>query len=105
MNDPQWVEAARKLAERALRAEPTARGRYDFLARVTLSRPVAGNEVAFLAKSADKIRAHFASDAAAAQEILKVGESPADPTFPAAELAEWTMIASQFLNLDEFLTK
>jgi hypothetical protein len=105
MNDPQWVEAARKLAERAIRAEPTARARYDFLARVTLSRPLAGNEVALLAKSADKIRAHFVADAAAAKEILKVGEAPADDTLPPAELAEWTMIASQFLNLDEFLTK
>ncbi|MBI5767963.1 MAG: DUF1553 domain-containing protein [Verrucomicrobia bacterium] len=105
MNDPQWVEAARKLAERAMKAEPTARARFDFLARATLSRPLSAAEVGPLTKSAEKIRAHFAADAGAAGEILKVGESPVDAAFPPAELAEWTIVASQFLNLDEFLTK
>jgi len=37
--------------------------------------------------------------------VLKVGESPVDATLPPAELASWTVVASQFLNLDEFLTK
>jgi len=105
MNDPQWVEAARKLAERAVHASPTAPGRLDFMARTTLSRPLAPREATVLAGAQAKFRAHFAGDAAAAQELLRVGDSPADPAIPPAELAEWTMIASQFLNLDEFLTK
>ena len=105
MNDPQWVEAARKLAERALRAAPAAGARLDFLAHLTLSRPLAPREAALLTKSGAKFRAHFAADGEAAKEILRVGDSPADATIAPAELAEWTMVASQFLNLDEFLTK
>ena len=34
-----------------------------------------------------------------------MGESPADPALAVNELAQWTLVASQFLNLDEFLTK
>jgi len=105
MNDPQWVEAARKLAERAVHAAPAAAGRIDFLARVTLNRPLDPRESGLLATAADKFHAHFAAHPAAAKDVLAVGESPADATIAPAELAEWTMVASQFLNLDEFLTK
>ena len=105
MNDPQWVEAARKLAERALHSAPATPARIDFLARVTLGRPLAAREAALLAKSQEKFRAHFSANVEAAKEILRVGESPADAAIAPAELAEWTMVASQFFNLDEFLTK
>lgn len=105
MNDPQWVEAARKLAERAVHAAPAAPERMDFIARTTLGRPLAPRETTLLAATQAKFHAHFAGDAAAAAEVLQVGDSPADPAIAPAELAEWTMVASQFLNLDEFLTK
>ena len=105
MNDPQWVEAARKLAERAVRAAPTTPERLDFIASVTLGRPLAPREKELLVGSQTKFHEHFTNDAAAASDILLVGESPADPAIAPAELAEWTMVASQFLNLDEFLTK
>ncbi len=105
MNDPQWFEAARKLAERAVHAAPTAPARIDFLARATLSRSLAPRESQLLASSLEKFHAQLANDTEAAKGILAVGDSPADPTIAPVELAEWTMLASQFLNLDEFFTK
>jgi hypothetical protein len=105
MNDPQWVEAARKLAERAMKAAPTAPARLEFLAKVTLARPLLASESAVLMKTAETFRAKFAQNADDAKALLAVGESPADTALPAAELAQWTVVASQFLNLDEFLTK
>jgi hypothetical protein len=105
MNDPQWIEAARKLAERALVTAPAAGARLDFLARTTLSRPLSPSESAALTKTAEKFRARFTASADAAKAVIAIGESPADPALNPAELAEWTMVASQFLNLDEFLTK
>ncbi|MCX6955286.1 MAG: DUF1553 domain-containing protein, partial [Verrucomicrobia bacterium] len=105
MNDPQWVEAARKLAERAMKAGTTLEQRLDFLARTTLARPLDARETAILAKTAETFRTKFTGDGAEAKAILAVGESPADATLPVNELAQWTMVASQFLNLDEFLTK
>jgi len=105
MHDPQWVEAARLLAERALRAAPGRDGRLDFLARTTFGRPLADRERAALAPGEATFRARFAAQPEAVKRLLAVGERPADPALPAAELAAWTMVASQFLNLDEFLTK
>jgi hypothetical protein len=108
MNDPQWVEAARKLGERALHAAAATPARLDFLAQTALGRALTARESAVLAKSVEKFSAHFARADSNADEIralLAVGESPADPALPPNELATWTLVASQFLNLDEFLTK
>jgi len=105
MNDPQWVEAARRLAERAVKASPEAERRLDFLARETLARPLQAAETKALLGSAELVRAKYAADAEAASSLLKVGESRPDPAWPEADLATWTVVASQFLNLDEFLNK
>ena len=40
-----------------------------------------------------------------AAKLIDVGEKPAEKSLPAPELAAWTVIASQILNLDETLTK
>ena len=84
---------------------PTPERRLDFLARETLARPLQAAEIKSLVGSAERVRAKYAADAEAAAALVKVGESPADPALPAAELATWTVVASQFLNLDEFLNK
>src|SRR5262249_10120328 len=59
MNDPQWLEAARKLAERAVRVSPDVQPRLDFLAQVTLSRPLTAREKSIVGAAAEKYRAHF----------------------------------------------
>lgn len=105
MNDPQWVEAARKLGERAIGAGEGTQARLDFLARATLARPLAPRESAVLLKSAEAFRGKFAAAEGEARALISIGESKSDPSLAPAELATWTMVASQFLNLDEFLTK
>jgi hypothetical protein len=105
MNDPQWVEAARKLAERSIHAAADVDGRLDFIARNTINRPLSPRETALLRRTAEKFHAAYAGDAAAAKDLLAIGDLPADAKISPSELAEWTLIASQFLNLDEFLTK
>ena len=37
--------------------------------------------------------------------LVAVGEKPRDPSIPAPELAAWTMVASEMLNLDETVNK
>ncbi|HZZ17752.1 MAG TPA: DUF1553 domain-containing protein, partial [Opitutaceae bacterium] len=105
MNDTQWFEAARRLAQKALETEKGTEQRLDFIAKATLCRSLDPREVAIIEKSLSEFSAYIGPDEKAAQEILAVGESPVDKTLPPAELAEWTMVASQFLNLDEFLSK
>jgi len=107
MNDPQWVEAARKLAERALKSAPTTKARLEFLSQATLGRVLADKEAAVLTRSLETFHQKFATEDASedVKALLAVGESKSDETLALSELAAWTMVASQFLNLDEFLTK
>ena len=105
MNDPQFVEAARKLAERAIKAGPDDKTRIDFMARATLSRNLAASEADSLSRSVERFRKHFTEHADDAAALLTTGESPADVTIPAADIATWAMVANQFLNLDEYVTK
>ena len=105
MNDTQWVEAARKMAERALHAHADRDARIDLLATLTLGRRLAADERAVITQSLQGFTQYFKNSAGAAEEFIAVGDSPPDPKLAPMELASWTLVASQFYNLDEFLTK
>jgi hypothetical protein len=106
MNDPTYVEASRKLAERVLReGGSTPEDRIAFAFRLPLARKPRAEEVAVLKKVLDEQLAHFRENADAAAKLLAVGESPRDEKMDAAELAAWTTVASVILNLDETVTK
>ncbi len=53
----------------------------------------------------DDLLAHYKAELAEAKKLIAVGESKADPKLDAAELAAWTMVANQLMNLDEVLNK
>jgi hypothetical protein len=106
MNDVQYVEAARHLAERALLSEP---GNPDkqlrFLADRVLMRDLDEREFR-IARAAQKEYLNFYDRRTdEARRLISHGESKPDPSLSAAELAALTMSANQFLNLDEVLVK
>ncbi len=105
MNDIQWVEAARKMAERVLHAHTGCDARIDLLSTLTLGRRLGADERAVIAKSLQGFARYFQGSAGAAEEFIAVGDSPPDPKLAPVELASWALVASQFYNLDEFLTK
>lgn len=105
LNDPQFVEAARVLARRVLRSAPDSDDRIEQLAEITLSRPLDNKERSIVEQSRKMFEKRFRESPQDATELLSVGEAPADAELDPSELATWTMVASQFLNLDEFLTK
>jgi hypothetical protein len=108
MNDPTYVEAARKLAERAIK-EPGARATPDeriaFAFRLATARKPTAEELAVLKKIYDAQLAHYRSNAEAATKLLSVGESARDDKLDPIDLAAWTTVASTILNLDETITK
>lgn len=105
MNDPQFFEAARKLAERAIRHTKESPERLNFLASILLSRPLTGPELATLTRSLERYAAHYHARPGDAEALLTTGASPADPDLDPTEIATWALISNQFLNLDETLTK
>ena len=58
-----------------------------------------------LEASLSQMEKHYAADPKAAHALVNEGESKHDPSIPEPELAAWTMIASEMLNLDETVTK
>jgi hypothetical protein len=105
MNDPQFFEAARKLAERTIQQGPETNTRLDFLARTLISRPLNEKEKTLLLKSLERFAAHYKAKPDDAKALLTTGESPADAKLDPSETATWTLVANQFLNLDETLCK
>jgi hypothetical protein len=106
MNDPTYVEASRKLAERMMReggSTPDERIAYAF--RLATARKPTPEESAVLRRIFDKQVAVYQSNNKAATELLAVGESPRDEKLPVPELAAWTTVASTILNLDETVSK
>ncbi len=116
LNDPTYVEAARALAARALTppAGAAASGsespaadasRFTFLFQRAVQRAPRADEIRLLAELLKQHRDHFQANAAAAQELLKVGAAPSPPGVAAAELAAWTSVARAVMNLHETVTR
>jgi hypothetical protein len=106
LNDPQFVEAARHLAQLAIKeGGDKVEDRIDFMARRLLSRPFRPAELKVVRESLDDLLAHYKDHVPDAQKLLAVGESRADAKLDVPTLAAWTMLANELLNLDEVLNK
>jgi mono/diheme cytochrome c family protein len=106
LNDPQFVEAARFLAEKTLNeAGDKPEDRINFMSKRLLARPMRPEELKVVQTVLDDLLAHYKDHADEAKKLIAVGESKADPKLDPGALAAWTMIANQLLNLDEVLNK
>jgi Protein of unknown function (DUF1553)/Protein of unknown function (DUF1549)/Planctomycete cytochrome C/Concanavalin A-like lectin/glucanases superfamily len=106
MNDPQWVEASRALAERLIRqAGKQPAQRIQYLSELVLSHDPSPQMASVLEQSLTQMQEHYAADPEAAHDLIAVGEKPHDAAIPPPELAAWTMVVSEVLNLDETLNK
>ena len=106
MNDPTYVEAARNLAEFALRSGARdAAGRIDAMSRRVVGRPPTPAEAEVLATLLATYVDEYEADLDDAESLLGVGESAWDGQADPRELAAYTGLASVLLNLDEAITK
>jgi hypothetical protein len=105
LNDTQFVEASRRLAAKALLSSTNFDSRLDHITKPLLARTLAPDERATVRKMEQNFLKNYQDKPADARALLAVGESKADAKIPPAELAAWTLVASDILNLDETLTK
>jgi hypothetical protein len=106
LNDPQFVEAARVMAEHLVSQcgqDTTACITRGF--RLTTGREPKPRELALLEQLYDEQLKHFQSDPAAAGQYLKIGDRPVDQALPPQQLAATAVLASALINLDEFVTE
>jgi len=123
LNDVQFVEAARVLAQRVLTqplalppvadaaatSGPTPSGELDarvaLLWRLALAREPAPAELLLARSALAREQARFAADSARTAALLTLGEAPRDTTLDPALHAAWTLLASTLFNVDEFVTR
>jgi hypothetical protein len=105
LNDPQFVEAARNLAARAVADGKTFDQRLDQISERLISRRMTDDERADVQKLQESALAAFRTNPSQGDALLSVGESPLDPKLPRPETAAWTVVASEVMNMDESLTK
>ncbi|HET6880696.1 MAG TPA: DUF1553 domain-containing protein [Pirellulales bacterium] len=106
LNDPTFVEAARKLAERVLKSDcPADDDRLRLAFSIVLSRRPDDLEQAELARLLSRQIEKYRGDLRLAEALLSVGESKPDVSLPSADVAAWTIVAHAILNLDEALSK
>ncbi|MSR55025.1 MAG: DUF1553 domain-containing protein [Gemmataceae bacterium] len=106
LNDPQYVEAARTLAQAAIKeGGEKAEQKIDFLAKRLLARSFTAAELAIVQASFSELLAEYKAKPEEARKLIAVGDSKADPMLDASLLAAWTMLTNELMNLDEVLNK
>ncbi len=106
LNDVQFIEAARHLAQSALKSPGTKDDeRLDFVARRILARPFRGEELPVVQASLAELQKFYAAHIEDAKKLISEGESKPDASLDPAALAAWTMLVNELLNLDEVLNK
>lgn len=106
LNDPQFVEAARVFAERAIReGGPTLEQRLSFAFRLATSRHPRTVELDILRQEyADRLQEFQANIDAANEYLAGGGDRKRPKDLNPAELAAFAAVASLILNLDESIS-
>jgi Protein of unknown function (DUF1553)/Protein of unknown function (DUF1549)/Concanavalin A-like lectin/glucanases superfamily/Planctomycete cytochrome C len=105
LNDPQFVEAARKLGERILQnAESTDDARAKWAYREVLGKFPAATQLPILLEIITEQRELFKSKPSDAAALLKIGDSKRDTALDPIEAATFTTFAQSLLNLDANIT-
>ncbi len=106
LNDPQFIEAARHLAQEATRQSPGNLERtMDFMAARVLARPLRPAEISIVKATYSQLLTFYEKQPDEAKQLLLLGDSKYDTRVSPPQLAALTMIANQLLNLDEVLNK
>ncbi len=106
LNDVQFFEAARGLAQRTMiEAGANVQDRAAYAFRLVTARPPTEEELAVLVRQYEAQRTGYCQDLESARQVIAVGESPPPEGLEPAELAAWTLVANCLLNLDETITK
>ena len=105
LNDPQFVEAGRVLAERTMKRTASLNQRINYFFLSAVSRPPRQKELALLVDLFKAEYAGFLKDKSRAESLLLVGEYLHDQSLNPAEVAAYTVVATTILNYDEALVK
>jgi hypothetical protein len=106
LNDPQFVEASRHLAERMMKEGGNLpKDRVAFGYQLVAARTPKALVSQILSSAFNEEFEHYKKNPEAAAKLLATGDSKRDESLNTAEHAAWTIVASMLLNLDEVITR
>jgi hypothetical protein len=105
LNDPQFVETARHLAQRSLLKHKDDRNRAMWMLKTALRHPGTQADVDDVLAVAAMMKDLFIKNEKAATDLINTGDSVPDGNLSPAELAAWTMVANTLMNRDDFISK
>jgi len=100
LNDVQFVEAARVLAEKVLAVKTSDASRVNVAFERLAGRPASARETEILENTFKEQLTDYRKDVESAKKLIKVGESKANPSLDSAELAAMTVTVQTILNSD-----
>jgi hypothetical protein len=104
LNDTQFVEAYRKLAERAIKASVNEDQQLVTLWRLAVRRHPDANELAAIRKFRATEVARMQQKPDEAKKLLTIGVAPADPTIDPVQLAAMTALTAGVMNTPDAYT-
>jgi hypothetical protein len=105
LNDVQFVEAARVLAEQVLKSKTSDNDRIKTAFLRLASREPDAKEMAILNEVLVEQRTEFGKTPDEAKKLEKVGESKADEKLNPVDVAAYTMVVQTILNSDSVIWK
>lgn len=105
MNDVQYVEAARVLAERVMKSRGTLAERVDLAYSLLAGRSPDAPTSALLRQTYDEQYRTYTTYPAYIDKLLAVGDKKPDPTLDKTQLAAMTVVCQAILNSDAVVWK
>jgi hypothetical protein len=105
MNDPTYIEAARHIAGRMIKAGSTLPAQIQHGYLTLLAREASAAELDVLTRAYERTLTDFTANPKAAHGLLNTGVPIREEGIPLPTLAAMTSIASTLLCLDETITK
>jgi hypothetical protein len=106
LNDTQFVEASRELAEKTLReAGPKTGDQITFAFWHLTARPPEKKELKVLAEVWKEQKEIFTREPDRAKQLIAIGDRPRDSSLDAIDLAAMTTVAQTILNMDATIWK
>lgn len=104
LNDSQFMEAYRKLAERAIKSSADGDQQLVTLWRLAVRRHPQANELATIKKYRASEVALMKESPEEVQRLLAIGVAPVDPTVDPAQLAALTVVTASVMNTPDAYT-
>ena len=101
LNDPQIIEASRKLAERALVSNSAVEEQLQLVFRLTTSRDADSQELRLITSLYEEELRRFTEDSDSREALLNIGSSLPNHQLDQPALAALTVVVNTVLNMDE----